>query len=125
MELSPELYALIESLRREIAELRLENAALTEEVASLRHETASLKQEVAGLKRQLGQDSHNSSKPPSSGGLGKKPRIAGILRGCLGVTRIQTKSAPSIFGTKYSPHYFVSLDESPPSRWRPREELVP
>jgi hypothetical protein len=30
MELSPELYALIESLRREIAELRLENAALKE-----------------------------------------------------------------------------------------------
>jgi transposase len=70
METFPELCALIESLRREIADLRLENAAL--------------KQENADLRRQLGKDSHNSSKPPSSDGLGKKPRIAGSLRGSSG-----------------------------------------
>jgi transposase len=86
MELSPELYALIESLRREIAELRLENAALKEEVACLRQENAALNQENAELRRQLGKDSHNSSKPPSSDGLGKKPRIAGSLRGSSGKT---------------------------------------
>src|ERR1035441_1288041 len=67
MELSPELHALIEGLRREIAELRQENVVL--------------KQEVADLRRRLGKDSNNSSKPPSSDGLGKKPRIAGSLRG--------------------------------------------
>lgn len=77
MDLSPELRALIEGLRREIAELRRENA-------SLRQENAALKQENAELRRRLGKDSHNSSKPPSSDGLGKKPRIAGSLRGASG-----------------------------------------
>ena len=36
MELSPELHALIEGLRREIAELRQENVVLKQEVADLR-----------------------------------------------------------------------------------------
>lgn len=74
MELSPELQASIEGLRREIAGLK-------QEVSGLRQENAALKQEVADLRRQLGKDSNNSSKPPSSDGLGKKPRIAGSLRG--------------------------------------------
>jgi transposase len=72
MELSPDVRALIEGLQREIAELRAENAAL--------------KQEVADLRRQLGKNSSNSSKPPSSDGLGKKPRIGGSLRGVSGKT---------------------------------------
>lgn len=63
MELSPELQALIDGLRAEIA---------------------SLKQEVADLRRQLGKNSHNSSKPPSSDGLGKKPRLPSSLRGKSG-----------------------------------------
>jgi transposase len=63
MELSADLQALIEGFRQEIA---------------------ALKQEVADLRRQLGKDSHNSSKPPSSDGLGKKPRVAGSLRGASG-----------------------------------------
>src|SRR5271156_7207568 len=53
-------------------------------IDGLRQEIAALKQEVADLRRQLGKDSHNSSKPPSSDGLGKKPRIAGSLRGATG-----------------------------------------
>jgi transposase len=56
MELSSDVRALIEGLQRELAELRAENAAL--------------KQEVADLRRQLGKNSSNSSKPPSSDGLG-------------------------------------------------------
>jgi transposase len=70
MELFPDARALIDGLRRELAELQAENAAL--------------KQEVADLRRQLGKNSSNSSKPPSSDGLGKKPRIAGSLRGVSG-----------------------------------------
>ncbi len=53
-------------------------------IASLRRQVAALQAEVADLRRQLGQDSSNSSKPPSSDGLKKKPRIAGSLRGRSG-----------------------------------------
>jgi len=70
MNMSPALQVFLEGLQRDIAELRAENA--------------SLKQEVADLKRRLGSDSSNSSKPPSSDGLGRKPRIAGSLRGKSG-----------------------------------------
>ncbi len=53
-------------------------------IASLRREIAALRAEVAELRRQLGQDSSNSSRPPSSDGLRKKSRNAGSLRGASG-----------------------------------------
>jgi transposase len=59
MSLAPEVEALIASLKREIEALRAENAE---------------------LRRRLGLDSSNSSKPPSSDGLKKKPRILRSLR---------------------------------------------
>ena len=59
MVLPPEAVELIDSLRREIEALRAENAE---------------------LRRRLGQDSSNSSKPPSSDGLKKKPRVLKSLR---------------------------------------------
>ena len=65
-----DMQALIETLRSEIAALRVENEALRAENAELR--------------RRLDQDSSTSSKPPSSDGLKKKPRIAGSLRGRSG-----------------------------------------
>jgi len=59
-------------------------AEVEELIASLKRQIAALQAEVADLRRQLGQDSSNSSKPPSSDGLKKKPRIAGSLRGRSG-----------------------------------------
>jgi transposase len=56
-------------------------AEVEELIASLQRQIAALQAEVADLRRQLGRDSSNSSKPPSSDGLRKKPRIAGSLRG--------------------------------------------
>jgi transposase len=59
MSLPADVETLIETLRREVAALRAENAE---------------------LRRRLGLDSSNSSKPPSSDGLGKKPRVLSSLR---------------------------------------------
>jgi len=70
MVLSPDVRALVEGLVQQLEALRAENAAL--------------KQEIAELRRRLGKDSSNSSKPPSSDGPAKKPRIAGSLRGVSG-----------------------------------------
>src|SRR6516164_7629057 len=66
MILPAEIGELIEALRGELAELRAENAALRVENAELR--------------RRLDLDSSTSSKPPSSDGLKKKPRVCGSLR---------------------------------------------
>ena len=59
-------------------------AEVEELIASLRRQIAALEAEVADLRRRLGQDSSNSSKPPSSDGLAKKPRNAGSLRDVSG-----------------------------------------
>jgi transposase len=59
-------------------------AEVAELIASLRAHIAALEAEVADLRRRLDLDSSNSSKPPSSDGLKKKPRVAGSLRGRSG-----------------------------------------
>ena len=59
-------------------------AEVEELIAALKRQIAALEAEVADLRRQLGQDSSNSSKPPSSEGLKKKPRVPGSLRGRSG-----------------------------------------
>src|SRR5271156_6976660 len=56
-------------------------AEVVDLIASLRAEITALRAEVADLRRRLNLDSSNSSKPPSSGGLKKNPRIGGSLRG--------------------------------------------
>ena len=72
-----EIDSLMAGLRGEVAAVRAENAAL-------RVENEALRAQNAELRRRLDQDSSTSSKPPSSDGLKKKPRIAGSLRGRSG-----------------------------------------
>jgi transposase len=51
-----------------------ENAILRAENAALREQVQTLLAEVQTLRGQLAKDSHNSSKPPSSDGLARKPK---------------------------------------------------
>ncbi len=80
MILRPEIRDLIAAIQREVEILRAENAAL--------------RQEVAELRRQLETNSTNSSRPPSSDGLRKPPRIAGSLRGKSGKTSGDSRAMP-------------------------------
>jgi transposase len=59
---APDLAALLE----QVAPLRRENATLRAENAALRAENVALQERVRELDARLGQDSSNSSRPPSS-----------------------------------------------------------
>jgi transposase len=54
--------------------LREENAALKAQIAELVAQNATLVARVQELEARLAKDSHNSSKPPSSDGLGRKTK---------------------------------------------------
>jgi transposase len=62
-------------------DIPVEVAELT---ASLTAEITALRADVADLRRRSNLDGSNSSKPPSSDGLKKKPRIKSSLRGRSG-----------------------------------------
>ena len=55
-----------------IAILTVENARQREQIAVLAEQNAALAAQVQELQARLAKDRHNSSKPPSSDGLGRK-----------------------------------------------------
>jgi transposase len=69
-----------EELAAENARLREENAQLRAENVELRAMMAAVRDEVAELKRQVGQNSRNSSKPPSSDPPFAKPAPKSLRR---------------------------------------------
>lgn len=74
MSESPSIVELLERLARmeaRIGDLERDNAGLRQENTVLRAENAVLRAENADLRARLGQDSSNSSKPPSTDGLSK------------------------------------------------------
>ena len=84
MDETPTLAELLDALRCDVGILREENTALRERNAALLHDNTALKQLVADLQRQLAKNSFNTSKPPSSDGLKKPPRVFKSLRGRSG-----------------------------------------
>ncbi|MFH9610179.1 IS66 family transposase [Streptomyces sp. NPDC017448] len=62
-----------EELAALVVELRLLVAAQAETIAAQAATIAQQAERISELERQAATDSHNSSKPPSSDGLGKKP----------------------------------------------------
>jgi transposase len=79
--------------------LRTENAALREQVQTLLAEVQELKERLATARK----DSHNSSKPPSSDGLRRKPKSLG------------EKSGKKRGGQQGHPGHRVSLVATPAS----------
>ncbi|MFC7279728.1 DUF6444 domain-containing protein [Paractinoplanes rhizophilus] len=67
------LTARLDELSARVGVLEADNARLVAENTELRRENAVLRAENAELRRKLGLNSTNSSKPPSSDGLGKPP----------------------------------------------------
>jgi FtsZ-binding cell division protein ZapB len=93
-------------LQASIERLIAQNAVLTREMATLaaqndtlRGENAALLARVAELERRLGLNSSNSSKPPSSDGLSKKPPRT---RACENGRKSQSAGSRAIPGKPFA-----------------------
>ena len=83
----------IDVLEQKVVEFALLNARLADALVAMEREVAILRDENADLRRQLGKNSSNSGKPPSSDGL-KKPARIRSLRESSGKPRGGQKGHP-------------------------------
>src|SRR5260370_26084742 len=75
-----ELQRQVERQQREIEKLREQVAERDQQIADAEKQVADAEKQIADLERQLAarkKNSTNSSKPPSSDGLGGEPRLRG------------------------------------------------
>jgi transposase len=98
-----------EQLHKTTAELHTAQEMLlllTEQTQQVQQQIMALKNQVRELEARLNKDSHNSSKPPSSDGLGKKPAPRSL----------RTKTGRKQGGQKGHPGNTLSFAETPDQR---------
>lgn len=106
---------------------------LTTRVEQAQHEVANLTTRIEELEARLNKDSHNSHQPPSSDGLGKRPRSlrkrsgkkSGGQVGHLGVTRVRVDDPDTVIvhGPTVCAGCGASL-ESVPEVGRERRQVI-
>jgi transposase len=108
-----DLLAVIAGQQAQIVAQQAQIEALQAQILALKTENAALKARVAELERQLGLNSSNSGKPPSSDGLKKPARVTSLREKTGRKTGGQPGHKGSTLRQTYAPD--VVVDHLPPA----------